>query len=100
MNFIFTTKSQKVQYIAKHFLVCFSVLSAFVATIFFSSNPVHAQITITPNVVTDRQLADQYFNSGEFDKAAVLYDKLFDKDPWSVYPNYLRTLINLKNYND
>jgi tetratricopeptide (TPR) repeat protein len=48
----------------------------------------------------DRQLADQYFSNGEFDKAAVIYDKLYDKDPFNVYPNYLRTLLNLKDYSE
>ncbi len=48
----------------------------------------------------DRILADQYFNNGEFDKAAVLYDKLYDKEPFAIYPNYLRTLLNLKDYTE
>ncbi len=46
----------------------------------------------------DRQLADQYMASLEYDKAAELYDKLFDKDPFGIYPNYLRCLIGMKDY--
>ncbi len=47
-----------------------------------------------------RQLADQYFNNFEYDKAVTLYDKLFDKDPFGTYPNYLKCLLALKKYGD
>ena len=39
--------------------------------------------TVTAQQNTDRQLAEQYLNSSEFEKAAELYDRLFDKDPFS-----------------
>jgi tetratricopeptide (TPR) repeat protein len=77
----------------KRLLVYLSVLSVLVVNI-FSLSPAFAQ----PG--SDRQLADQYFINFEFDKAAVIYDKLFDKDPMGVYPNYLRTLVALKNYSE
>src|SRR5690349_20799425 len=44
--------------------------------------------------VKDQQLADQYFYSQEYDKAAALYEKLYDKNPF-VYNNYLRCLFEL-----
>jgi TolA-binding protein len=72
-----------------YFLVNLCVLSFFVVS--FSSYGQSGN---------ERQLADQYFNNFEFDKAAAIYDKLFDKDPFSVYPNYLRTLVALKNYSE
>lgn len=34
---------------------------------------------------TDEELAAQYFNNGEFDKAAILYEDLLDKKPESPY---------------
>jgi len=46
----------------------------------------------------DRALADQYMNTGEFEKAAVIYDKLVDKDPFGVYPSYYRCLISMHAY--
>lgn len=46
----------------------------------------------------ERQLADQYLNNAEYDKAAELYDKLFDRDPFGTYPNYLRCLLSMKSY--
>lgn len=50
------------------------------------------------NLQQDRNLANQYYNSGEYDKAAILYEKLLDKDGANVYKNYLQTLIELKKY--
>ena len=44
--------------------------------------------------VKDQQLADQYFYSQEYDKAVMLYEKLYDKNP-NVYNNYLRSLLEL-----
>lgn len=50
---------------------------------------------------TDEQLADQYFIAGEFDKAAVLYSKLYDKFPnASHYKQYYQSLLALKQYDD
>src|SRR5689334_23063545 len=44
--------------------------------------------------VKDQQLADQYFYGQEYDKAAALYEKLYDKNPF-VYSNYMRCLFEL-----
>lgn len=46
----------------------------------------------------DRQLADQFLNNAEYEKAAQLYDKLMDRDPFGTYPQYLRCLLALKDY--
>src|SRR5438552_190057 len=48
----------------------------------------------------DSQLADQYMSSYEFEKAAVLYEKAYSRDPFGVYSNYLRCLIAMKNYDE
>lgn len=48
----------------------------------------------------DRLVADQYFSGGEFEKAAEVYDRLTDRDPFGVYPNYFKCLITLKRYDD
>src|SRR4051812_44872453 len=48
----------------------------------------------------DRQLADQYMNNGEFDKAVSIYEKLYDKDPMSVYGNYYYCLIELRSFDN
>lgn len=48
---------------------------------------------------TDEQLAAQYFQNGEFDKAADLYEELLDKNPNPFYyNNLLQSLINAKDY--
>lgn len=46
----------------------------------------------------DRQLADQYFNMAEYEKAEPIYDRLMDRDPFGTYPQYLRCLFALKEY--
>lgn len=46
----------------------------------------------------DRKLADQYLESAEYEKAAELYDKLSDRDPFGTYPNYLRCLLSMRAY--
>lgn len=50
----------------------------------------------------DIQLADQYFRNGEFDKAVVLYEKLWNKSPGNTqfFQNYLSCLKELKQYDD
>src|SRR5437868_6302622 len=45
-----------------------------------------------------RQLADQHLNNAEYDKAAAIYAKIIDQDPNGIYPNYLRSLIALKEF--
>lgn len=51
-------------------------------------------LAIFGQISKDQQLADQYFYSQEYDKAAALYEKLYDKNPF-VYNNYLRCLFEL-----
>ncbi|MFM7725068.1 MAG: hypothetical protein ACKO7B_00060, partial [Flavobacteriales bacterium] len=58
----------------------------------FSSDQLHAQQQV------DRSLADQYFNTGEYEKAAESYDKLMDKDPFGIYPNYFKSLLSIRDY--
>lgn len=48
----------------------------------------------------DRLIADQYFNSGELEKAAEVYSRLTDTDPYGIYQNYFKCLIGLKQYDD
>ncbi|MEO8149131.1 MAG: tetratricopeptide repeat protein [Bacteroidia bacterium] len=44
------------------------------------------------------QLAQQYFNSGEFDKAIVYFEKNYDFDPMGTYPDYLKCILAMKDY--
>lgn len=48
----------------------------------------------------DERLAAQYFANGEYEKAAVLYDRLLSKKPADVfvYDNLLKCYINLKSF--
>lgn len=47
---------------------------------------------------SDKNLADQYFYNGEFDKAVVIYERIFNKDPYAVYYNYCKSLYNLGEF--
>jgi tetratricopeptide (TPR) repeat protein len=44
------------------------------------------------------ELATQYFTTGEYDKAAVYYEKQYNADPFGTYELYLRCLNLLKDY--
>jgi tetratricopeptide (TPR) repeat protein len=43
--------------------------------------------------LTNEQLALQYFDNKEYDKAVVYYEKLYDKQPSIYYLNYINCLI-------
>lgn len=50
---------------------------------------------------TDQQLASHYFQSGEFDKAAMYYEMLYDKSPNDYYySNLLKCYMELERYTD
>jgi tetratricopeptide (TPR) repeat protein len=58
-----------------------------------------AQDTTNIPMSPDEQLAVQYYQAGEYDKAVVYYEKLFSKNPISLYYNYyLNCLIFTKNF--
>lgn len=58
-----------------------------------------AQDTVPMPMSPDEQLAVQYYQAGDYDKAVVYYEKLYNKNPISLYYNYyLNCLISIKNY--
>jgi len=75
--------------ILRTFLTCLAMALLFVlpAKTFAQSN-------------LDETLAAEYFQKGEFDKAATLYKKLMDNFPDNAlyYDSYLNSLINQKDY--
>jgi len=49
----------------------------------------------------DEQLAGQYFNNGEFDKALMYYEKLYQRNPSDYYYSfYFKCLIQTNRYDD
>ncbi|WP_462264213.1 tetratricopeptide repeat protein [Mucilaginibacter sp.] len=50
--------------------------------------------------VTDLQLAQQYLNNAEPQKAADVYQKLFSQNNEAYYRYYTDALLNLKNYTE
>lgn len=67
------------------------LLTAFLIFL-FAASPLFAQLQ------QDRQLAEQYFNNAEYEKAEPLYDRLMDTDPFGIYPQYLRCLLAMKSF--
>ena len=68
-------------------------LSSILIVFFLAVSLMFAQPT------TDEQLAAQYFQNKEFDKAVVYYEKLFNKKAIPLYYNYyLSCLLDLKDY--
>lgn len=55
----------------------------------------HAQLS------SDEALAAQFFQTGEFDKAVVIYEKLFNRSKnASYYDPYFTCLLKIKNYEE
>lgn len=48
----------------------------------------------------DSRLASQYYSSGEYEKAATVYKKLYDKQPTSHYyfEQYIQSLLAMEDY--
>ncbi len=72
------------------------MFKSFVAILIFLTNFI--PIVFSQNT-TDEQLAAQYFQNGEFEKAADLYEELSDKNPNPFYyNNLLQSLINATDF--
>ncbi len=46
----------------------------------------------------DEQLAMQYYERKEYDKAAAYFDKLYDKNPDAYFTYYFKSLTEIKDY--
>lgn len=80
-----------------HILFCFLLLSGMAVQNGFAQ--VNAETTARPDPTTDEQLAVQYYQSGDYEKAAVYYKKLYDKSPIALYYSYyLNCLLYTKDY--
>ncbi|MFQ5335457.1 MAG: tetratricopeptide repeat protein, partial [Flavobacteriales bacterium] len=56
-------------------------------------------LTAQAQPTTDEQLAAHYFQAGEFDKAMLYYEKLYNKKPGDFYYGYyLKCLMQLEDY--
>ena len=79
-----------------------NALHIFLFLTIFLSAEIHAQPEIGPTQTTpttDEQMAAQYYEAGEYDKAIVYYQKLYEKSPINIYYNYyLNCLIFQKDF--
>ena len=63
--------------------------------------PPPGNIVQQPQKDSDQQLAAQYFQNKEYDKAVVLYEKLYNEKKSSIfYTYYLFCLVELKDYKE
>lgn len=68
----------------------------FLLMVFNSANLFSQQ---PPEASANERLADQYMREGQFDKAVVLYEELFNNHPTPViYNNYLESLLQLGEF--
>jgi len=66
---------------------------SFITLLLLVNSLIYAQQT------TDEQLANQYFQNKEFDKAVVYYEKIYGKNSSDlVYRSYISCLFELKDY--
>ena len=50
---------------------------------------------------SDEQLADYYFQNGDFEKAVIYYEKLYNNNPnQNYYLNYLQSLIKINDFKE
>lgn len=59
-------------------------------------------ITAEAQTQQDVQLALEYFKNGEFEKSAVMYEKLYNKAPENTlfFQNYIQSLTALRQFDD
>ncbi|MFA6923411.1 MAG: tetratricopeptide repeat protein [Bacteroidales bacterium] len=81
-------------------LICHSVFKTLFLFVFlfliFNNHSFSQNINGRQN--KDEQLAAQYFQNKEYDKAIGLYSKLFNTNPYLYYQPYLDCFIELKEY--
>ncbi|MBP7497318.1 MAG: hypothetical protein KA792_06620 [Bacteroidales bacterium] len=89
----------------KHFLFSLIFFSLISAKILLSQNdtnfyPADTALSINDLKNEDEQLAIQFYQNKDFNKALILFKKLFDKNKNAYYYNYLlNTLLELKDFN-
>ncbi len=47
---------------------------------------------------TNAELANQYFSTGEYEKALVYFDKYYDQDPFGAYNGFFQCLLKVKDF--
>lgn len=59
-------------------------------------------IIVSAQIPDKELLADQYYQQEEYDKAVILYEKLYQNKPGKpyLYKKYLNTLLHLNEYNE
>jgi tetratricopeptide (TPR) repeat protein len=75
------------------------ILFLLVSAVYSFGQQIENDSLVKPN--DDELLASQFYQDKEFDKAAALYGKLYNKNPNPFYyNNYLNCLLELKDYSE
>lgn len=65
----------------------------FLVFLFFQSNN-----SVFAQAQSNAELANQYFSTGEYDKALIYFEKQYNFDPFGSYEGYLKCLLQIKDY--
>jgi len=88
----------------KHFKISFLITIVLTICISSFSQLKPRIISVNKNsekVTFDKRLAAKYFKEGDFERAVVLYEKLYDSDPKRYYYSYyLYCLIELNDFQE
>jgi len=69
-------------------------------TVFIIAPLILLSIISSAQGLNNLDLARQYESTGEFDKAAVYYEKQYNIDPFGTYEPYLKCLKQIKDYKE
>ncbi|MBK7887381.1 MAG: tetratricopeptide repeat protein [Bacteroidetes bacterium] len=69
----------------------------FITLLFLLLAGFNGEISAQPGQ-SNAELANQYFSTGEFEKAVVYFEKYYDQDPFGAYNGYMQCLIKVKEY--
>ena len=69
-------------------------------TVFIIAPLILLSIISSAQGLNNLDLARQYESTGEFDKAAVFYEKQYNIDPFGTYEPYLKCLKQIKDYKE
>lgn len=79
----------------KYCMMCHKKILYFLCFVFLCA------LSLCAQTGSDEQLAKQYWNTGEKDKALVLYKEIYQKTPTPyIYQTYLDALLDVKEYEE
>ncbi|MCC6385252.1 MAG: tetratricopeptide repeat protein [Bacteroidia bacterium] len=75
----------------------FKIAITFAATVLIALLSIHK---ISAQAQNNLELANQYYSTGEYEKAVVYYARHYNYDPFASYPGYLKCLTLLQDFKE